>query len=82
MLPVARTFQEVHAILENPYSAVQLEISAESALYRGEGRIEESPDGSSMTVWWESPLDESVAVQLHLPICWELGRSLAQRAER
>lgn len=57
-------------MLENPYYTAQPDIPYDAGVYRGEGRIEESPDGSSIVVRWESPLDEGVAAQ------WELQRKL------
>jgi hypothetical protein len=52
-------------MLENPYYSNQPTLSGDALLYRGEGRIEESPDGSSFLIWWESTLEEAITVQLH-----------------
>jgi hypothetical protein len=63
-------------MLENPYYAAQPELSAEAMLYRGEGRIEESLDGSWFTIWWESPLDEAMVVQMHYAKILGAGKQL------
>ena len=57
-------------MLENPYYSDQPNIPYDAGAYRGEGRIEESPDGSSIVVRWESPLEEAVAAQ------WEAQKRL------
>ena len=57
-------------MLENPYYTAQPDIPSEAGAYRGDGRIEASSDGSSITIRWESPLEEAVAAQ------WELQKKL------
>jgi hypothetical protein len=52
-------------MIENPYYAAPSGIPTDADLYRGEGCIEESHDGSSFAIWYESTLEDGVAAQMH-----------------